>query len=192
MFKTCLKNTILAIACLTFLSANQGNEKFKVCFGVSLSPRAGGLFSIAILELRGRQVLNKHFINHDTFVLMSLGMMESKANPNKINLFKSHNIKSCYGEVDSIVNKTYFDCNVVEDLWKLRFGENPNTNPSQKENNNRGWAAGQYFPSEGQRNILYNEFDIDHINVFIKDEYVFKLLQKMNDSHWVENYKKTH
>lgn len=186
--KYCTLFFIVFVSLFSLTSFNEEN-KYETCFGISLNPNYGSLFTFAILEMRNEKVFKKEFITRERFVMMTIGLMDSKVNPYNENLLKSHGIMNCSDGTNIIFEPPCEECDVVNNLWKLRFGEWPYLDTTQMDQPAlKGWASGSYFPSEGQRNMLYNEFNIGHINDFIKGENVFKLLKKMEDHSWVSRY----
>jgi len=158
----------------------------KVYLAFSFMPSANsGLITYAIVcvhEKTPRQVI---YITRNEFLRQATGQTISEANPLKENLFTKHEIPDCGYYNDSIAKRLTYECSVVDNLWKLRYGPFPERSKSKVEN---GWARGKdNFPTDGQLAILY-QYGIERLSELIVGEKAFKLLKDMQNPEWVANY----
>jgi hypothetical protein len=154
-------------------------------FGLSLNTGMNNqVFTLFVVKLNGLHVLGTEPITREQFVLQAQGAVESKANPEKENLFRKYKVKPCM-HPDS--TRYYLDCPVFDDLWKLRFREYPfaildGYNPGT------GWAGQKSSPTDRQLFMLA-EYGIMRLSDMIHGENVFRLLRDAGDSTWVNGYR---
>lgn len=106
------------------------------------------------------------YLSMSSFILQIQAFQKSKANPDKINYLKEYDISPA----------------VIEDLWKLKYDVNPNSTREEK-----GWATGKGMPSAGQFAMLA-EFGISKMSDYCYGDKLIKLLLKVNDPIWVNQY----
>lgn len=132
-------------------------------------------------------------ITRHEFLSIALGIIESDANPTKENLFLKYEIKECFYQLDTIHNKMKYDfavqCPVVDDLWRLRWGEYPYLRRNGQEDPGPGWANDPLGVSEGQFNILKKYGMVISYSDPIYGENAFRLLHDMQDPAWQSIYR---
>jgi hypothetical protein len=137
-------------------------------FGFSLVPTLNGslITFVIVRELRdGSKKITS--ISKDTFILQSMGLQVSKANPKKESFFKKYNITPA----------------TLDEIWKLRYSEQP-----YSQRKIPGWANKESIPSNGQM-VELNKFGIYNMFSYCYGEKAFKLLQLIEDPSWVVRYK---
>lgn len=150
-------------------SANSSPVTFALLTWYGDSPRPDGI----------------QHITRQEFLAIASGLVESKANPSKENLFAKYEIQDCSYSADAVSKTVSYSCSVVDEIWKLRHkayparvtGASPGT----------GWATGEYDMSWGQLDYLAR-YGITSRNDFIHGEKAFRLLKDMQDPAWVSSY----
>lgn len=137
---------------------------FGFCFitGANSSP-----VTFALVKIIEDEEIEAKVISKSTFVRMMSGKQECKANPENENFFEKY-------EIDPFV---------LEILWKLKYKEHPHLG-----NNQEGWAAELYSPSEGQFNLL-SQYGIYSFTSYCYGENMFRLLKDIQSANWVNLYK---
>lgn len=154
----------------------------KKVLAVQLMPNWDSPITFAIAtEFNGEITALKH-VSQRQFILIGSGKMKHAANPEQRNFFQENGIENCDVTYDNTYRVHHFECNPVNDLWKLRYQEALN-NPEEK-----GWSHIRSAPDAGQLGML-GSFGITRLNDFIFDEDVFDLLKAINDPAWVNQYK---
>lgn len=144
-------------------------------------------------------------ISQAEFIRIACGFQQSNANPKNENLFAKYGINDCGYFNDTVIKGRFVEsgvrCNVINDLWRLRYQEWPfyiapprnvgNNGPNtlNPQGPGPGWARLPLKPSEGQIQILKGYGITDPIVDVIWGDYAFKLLKDMQDEAWVSTYK---
>ncbi|HMC98409.1 MAG TPA: hypothetical protein VKG92_12185 [Flavobacteriales bacterium] len=156
-------------------------------FGLSLNTGSSSqLFTLfQVKEFEGKTI-GVEPMTRQQFVLQAQGAVPSKANPEGFNLFKRYEVKACLLPDDSV----HFlgDCDVLDQLWKLRFWEYPFL-LSEGQHPGKGWSENRAAPSPRQL-LLLTEYGMLHLSDMARGENVFHLLHDVCDSSWVDNYRK--
>ena len=140
----------------------------RYSFCISLMPTAGldavsyGIHCLPYEQKRG----TVRFVNYETFLRQFGGGEESKANPDRIDLFEAHGINQF----------------TLKDLWKLRYATYPFGNSKAL-----GWGGENGVPSEGQMQIL-SQYGMQFLSDVIYGDNLIRLLKDMQDSQWVGEY----
>lgn len=125
------------------------------------------------------------YITRFEFMRLATGQTPSEVNPKQENLFTKNEIRDCGYYNDSIAKRLTYECSVVDNIWKLRYGPFPFRTKSKPED---GWARGAgNFPSDGQLAILYS-YGIERLSQLFIGEQAFKLLRDMQNPDWVSAY----
>jgi hypothetical protein len=183
---------LLTLLLWTGLTSGIGPEEPALAtysFGLSLSTGQNNeLFTLFLVKEFEGKVLSAEPMSRGQFVLQAQGVLESKANPARENLFRKYEVGAC--TVPDGVDSTIVipDCYVFDDLWKLRFWEYP-YRLADGQHPGKGWAEKREAPSPRQL-LLLTDYGILHLNGMAKGENVFRLLRDMGDSAWVDNYRK--
>lgn len=167
-----------------------GNASFAVNrFGISLNTGLNNqLYTIFIVKEFEGKVIQADPITREQFVLQAQGLVASRANPDKENLFRKYQVNACVAEGADTANLFVADCPVFDDLWKLRFWDYP-FRPQEGQHPGKGWAEKREAPSPRQL-LLLTEYGIMHLNDIARGENAFHLLRDVGDSSWVDNYRK--
>ncbi|GAB4139456.1 MAG: hypothetical protein Fur0041_14600 [Bacteroidia bacterium] len=125
----------------------------------------------------------------------------SSVNPKAENLFAKYGIEDCGYFGDTIIHHVLYKgglrCNVIDEVWRLRYKEWPyhvQSKPNQQSvlnpaTSGPGWAREELQPSEGQLNILKG-YGIQHfVDEIIYGENAFRLLKDIQDDTWVSTYR---
>lgn len=183
-------------------------------FALRLTPSGTSLISTAIVTVAGDEVVKAEVINEKQFMMEVSGMVHSKANPAPEDLFKQNGIAYCSQVIDTIkwkykgadtipykdrkektgfiVEKGKSSCPLLQELWKIRYKRDiRNKNYNYLKNSvPDGWAADNYFPNLKQIDYLKANYSSDCINNYVYGEKLFKLLRDVQDTAWVNKYKK--
>lgn len=154
-------------------------------FGISLATgQSSELYTLFLVKEHGGEVLQLEPITREQFMLQVQGAVPSKANPEAMNLFRRYGVERCL-HPDS--TKGISDCDVLDELWKLRFWEYP-FHPMGGGNPVRGWAEKREAPSPRQL-LLLSDYGIRHVSGLARGEDAFRLLRDVGDPEWVDNYR---
>lgn len=123
--------------------------------------------TFAIVKVIEDNEIDAKIISKETFLRMMSGNQKCKANPDNENLLEKY-------DIDPLV----FDM-----LWKLKYKEHPHFG-----NNEQGWAAKLYTPSDGQFNLL-SQYGIYSFTSYCYGENMFRLLRDIQSLNWVNLYK---
>ncbi|TND07146.1 MAG: hypothetical protein FD123_3291 [Bacteroidetes bacterium] len=167
-----------------------------VYLGFSLMPGANSsLVTYKIVRVYNGPSVRYEQINisrHD-FLSIAMGLVESEANPKKENLFVKYEIKDCGYQLDTIIRGIKYDftayCPVIDDLWRLRWGEYPFQRKQGADDPGPGWAADKLGVSEGQFNMLKEYGMSQSYNDPIFGEAAFRLLRDMQSPSWQSRYR---
>lgn len=199
-----MKKTGLIVILITALSSLGMKRKEtvkaavadKVCLGFSLMPGSNSsLVTYKIVKVfDGPKVRYEQYnISRHDFLSIALGLVESEANPNRENLFTKHEIKDCWFQPDTIKYGMKYnlsmECPVIDDIWRLRWGEYPMQRKQGADDPGPGWAADKLGVSEGQFGILQGYGMVNSYNDPIFGDNAFRLLRDMQDPVWQAKYR---
>lgn len=169
-------------------------------FGINLIPSLNGdIYHFAEVEVLAENKYRYKWMTRKQFIMKALGIVHSKANPNKVNLFEQF-------EID--IDNRYWD--PINNLWRLRYQGHP-LNPRD--------VSGWYIPNpiytipdsifsknghvldtstkarrdslirayDKQREIL-SGFGIRKFSDYVLGDNVFKILKAVQDKAWIENF----
>lgn len=163
----------------------------RTSIGFNLAPSANsGLITFAVLtwyDEKDDRPDRVQYITRQEFLSIAHGLVDSKANPHREDLFVKHEVQDCNYFIDTVFRKTTFECSIVDDLWRLRYNMYP-----VKVNNppkGSGWATTRDEMSWGQLDYL-GKYGIKHRNDFFYGENAFKLLKDMQNPDWISEYSK--
>lgn len=158
-------------------------------FGLSLNTGPSGqLFTVFLVkEFEGKNI-GLEPLTREQFVLQAQGAVPSKANPANINFFKQYDVTTCLHPEDVDGTRFLRDCDVLDQLWKLRFWEYP-FKLAEGQHPGKGWSEKPEAPSPRQLLLLTN-YGMMYVNDMARGEHVFRLLHDVGDSEWVDNYRK--
>lgn len=124
-------------------------------------------------------------IGHKAFIMESMGMESSRANPTDTNLFEHSAIRDCGGSMDTTTKAITYYCFPLDDVPKLMTGA------ASDGSGNFGWAAHSLQPGDGQQRILakYRMASEKHWLGPYVGEGAFRLLHDLEDPAWVARYK---
>jgi hypothetical protein len=154
-------------------------------FGVRVSIGANSQINhyVAYLD-NGRVLTNKRVMDEQTFIKVVSGEWPSLYNPKRINFFEENKINQGTF-VDSLTLKEVFYCEPFDSLWKIRFA----TYPFQ-HTIDMGWSNKYFKPSPKQEKYLYDRYGVESVDAnFFMDTSFWLLLQDVQDSSWISNYK---
>jgi hypothetical protein len=173
--------------------ATEAMSAISYHFGFSIQPTANtGLVTYAIIGERDGQVVSKQIVSLINFILQMKGEQSSLANPNRVNLFETYALDSCFYYYD-LMKDVYgpVHCFSIDDLWMIRYSRNPLCSDGciPKEGmKTEGWAAGKFRPNDAQMNVL-EQYGVIHFNQFIYGENMLKLFKDMANEEWQLMYK---
>lgn len=166
-------------------SPTLANYTFGVSLTTGLNNQIFTLFTVK--EFEGRMI-QADPMTREQFVLQAQGVVPSKANPNKENLFRKYEVDLCLPQSEDTVGKYVMDCPVFDNLWKLRFWDYPYL-LVEGQHPGKGWAEKREAPSPRQM-LLLTDYGILHLSDIARGESAFRLLHDVGDSSWVDNYRK--
>jgi hypothetical protein len=182
---------VIVLAALPAGSMHTGMQWTVRCeLAFNLMPSANSYpVSFAILTWYGdseRPDEIKHLTRHE-FLSIAHGLVESKANPNKEDLFAKYEVQDCQYFIDPIAKTTSFECSIVDDIWRLRYKTYPYRVKTPPEGS--GWASSYDEMSWGQLDYL-GKYGVRTRNDFFYGKNAFMLLKDMQNSDWVSEYAK--
>jgi len=146
---------------------NPGNVEGKYYFAFNLVETGDGrLSNYAVIKVNEDSTVHVTRLTEADFILQIGGKQESKANPDRENLWAKYQV----------------DYATLYDLWKLRYSEHP-----YSQRPIAGWAKKKFGPSDEQIEFL-RPYGIDSFTNFIYGEKAFKLLYDMQDPAWINKY----
>lgn len=155
-------------------------------FGLSLGTGAHSqIYSLFLVKEKGMEILSTEPLSREQFVKQAQGRAPSKANPTGEDLFRTYGVEGC---VHPDTSRFVYDCDLFDELWKLRFWEYP-FQPKQGAHHGRGWSERREGPSPRQM-LLLSDYGILYISGLARGENAFRLLRDISDSTWVDNYRK--
>ncbi len=160
-------------------------ERAKGCFGVCVSMGAdGSICTYACWLDNGRILTNKRILDKESFIKIVSGEWPSVYNPERINYFEEHGIEG--GVIfDSTEWKDVAYCQPLDSLWKIRFATYP-----FKHNTEMGWSNKYHKPSPKQERYIYERYNVNSVDLnYFLDTNFWRLLQDVNDTNWVKNYR---
>lgn len=160
-------------------------ERAKGCFGVRVSMGANGsICTYACWLDNGRILTNKRILDKDSFIKIVSGEWPSVYNPERINYFEAHGIEG--GVIfDSTQWKQITYCQPLDSLWKIRFATYP-----FRHNTEMGWSNKYHKPSPKQERYIYERYNVNSVDLnYFLDTNFWRLLQDVNDTNWVKNYR---
>lgn len=128
----------------------------------------GELVSYGIMRVSPNGETEVTYMTKGNFFLQVAGFQESKANPEKINYWRTKEI----------------DARITSKLWKLKYSEYP----YQRNEDTEGWAGLKYSASPGQIRFLSKYGVKKVISEFIYGENFFQLLKDMQSPEWQYEY----
>jgi len=158
-------------------------------FGLSLNTGYNGeLFTLFQLKEFEGKTIGTEPMTRQQFVLQAQGAVPSKANPEAVNLFKQYEVRACVHPDDADGTRFLRDCDVLDQLWRLRFWEYPFL-LAEGQHPGKGWSENRSAPSPRQL-LLLTDYGMLYLNDMARGENVFRLLRDVGDSSWVDNYRK--
>lgn len=140
----------------------------RYSFCISLLPGNNSApVSYGIHRMSPDSTVEVYSISFDSFIRQFSGHEQSKANRDKIDYMKEYNISQ----------------ESIQQLWKLRYAEYPFGTSKEA-----GWGGKLGMPSAAQMQLL-GTFGIKNIGDVVYDQNLLKLLLKVNDPTWVEQYR---
>lgn len=158
-------------------------------FGVSLNTGLNNqLFTLFLVKEFEGTVIGSAPLSREQFVLQAQGLVPSVANPERINLFRKYEVEVCLPEGPDTTARFVQDCDVFDNLWKLRFWDYP-FRLAEGQHPGKGWAEKPDAPSPRQL-LLLTEYGMMRASDLAWGENAFHLLRDVGDSAWVDNYRK--
>lgn len=158
-------------------------------FGLSLNTGFNNeLFTLFLLKEFEGEVIERSPMTRQQFILQAQGAVPSKANPEAINFFRKYEVNACLHPEDVDGTRFLLDCEVLDQLWKLRFWEYPFL-LSEGQHPGKGWSENRSAPSPRQL-LLLTDYGMMHLSDLARGPDVFRLLHDVCDSSWVDNYRK--
>ena len=158
-------------------------------FGLSLNTGLNNqLFTLFTVKVFEGRLIQSEPMTRDQFVLQAQGVVPSKANPERVNLFRKYEVNACVAVGPDTTGRFIQDCNVFDDLWRIRFQEYP-FRLVEGQHPGKGWAEKREAPSARQL-LLLTDYGMLSRSDIAYGENVFRLLRDVGDSSWVDNYRK--
>jgi len=181
-----VKHLILIASVLFFLnpafSQTTGKKNY---FGVGIFTSAySTMLTYGIVSFRDGVIIGVQIVTEERFMYEAMGYYPSIANLQRVNLFETHDVDSCFLLNNDFNKVAGYYCKPFRDLWKIRFYEHPYAFETP------GWSQGQFKPSIYQTKILREEYGINNILTdFFYGDSLYKLLRDVQDPVWIESYK---
>ncbi|PKP23082.1 MAG: hypothetical protein CVU05_01105 [Bacteroidetes bacterium HGW-Bacteroidetes-21] len=167
-----MKNLLFLLVLIGSISAGYSQNTYvapsKHYFAVSLQASPEDLITFAIISLNEAGDRQVTYLSRRSFIRQMIGLEYSMANPEETNLLKDAGIDGP---------------EVFDNLWKLRYSENPYKSESISE----GWSRNRYSPSPEQLTML-NAFGISKLSDFSYGNNLIELFKAMNSDQWVAEY----
>ncbi|HAN77440.1 MAG TPA: hypothetical protein DCQ31_06530 [Bacteroidales bacterium] len=167
----------IALLGMPFLAQAQTDMEFgqkeenTFHLGFNLIPTASGsVINYLLVRVDDNKISVVRNLTRENFLGQLNGTIESNANPDKVDLLKAHNITNP---------------NMVDSLWKLRYAEYP----FRSAGITKGWSGKPGMPTPEQLQLL-KEFGMTNLSDIIYGENALRLLQTMENSAWIEKYKR--
>ncbi|HMQ77184.1 MAG TPA: hypothetical protein PKE21_14040 [Flavobacteriales bacterium] len=158
-------------------------------FGISLATSLNSqLLSCFVVKVFEGEVIGTEPVTRDQFLQQVRGLVPSKANPQSADLFAEHGVDACQVQLAEDGRRIVPYCEVLDDLWKLRFWEYP-LHVQDGQRVGKGWAEQPLNPSPRQMLLLSN-YGLRHPTDLCHGEAMFRLLRDVSDPEWVDNYRK--
>lgn len=158
-------------------------------FGLSLATGANNqIFTCFIVKVFEGKVVGTTPITSDQFVWQAQGVIPSEANPQGLDLFQVHDVPTCLAFTDSLGRRHGTYCDLLNDLWKLRFWEYP-FHSLDGVAHGKGWAEEPERPSDRQM-LLLSDYGFRYVGDLCYGDAMFRLLHDVGDPEWVDNYRK--
>lgn len=157
----------------------------KGVFGVKVSIAPNSKITTFVCYLyNGRVLTHQRVVDKDTFVKFVSGFWPSIYNPDRVDLFKEHNI-DCSIIEEEVTRKKVVGCVPIDSLWKIRFATYPYRTLAED-----GWSNKLHKPSPSQEQYLYNRYGVRSVDAnFFLDTSFWMLMQDVTDPNWIANYK---
>ncbi len=140
----------------------------KHYFGIRLNPTSQSkAVTYVIYSFFYDSTENYRVLTQQAFMSQFSGNTQSKANPDKDNLFNKHKI----------------DPESFQYIWKVRYPEYPFGKKKIP-----GWAGGTLIPNPAQMKML-KPFGVNHPADLIYGDSLISFLKAINDPAWVNRYK---
>ncbi|MBK6629442.1 MAG: hypothetical protein IPG35_17950 [Flavobacteriales bacterium] len=158
-------------------------------FGISLATSLNSqLMSCFVVKVFEGEVIATEPLTRDQFLLQVRGLAQSKANPHGTDLFAEHGVDACKVQQAEDGRRIVPYCEVLDDLWKLRFWEYP-LHVQDGQRVGKGWAEEPLNPSPRQM-LLLSKYGLRHPTDLCHGEAMFRLLSDVSDPDWADNYRK--
>ncbi|MBL8010510.1 MAG: hypothetical protein JNJ64_07875 [Flavobacteriales bacterium] len=158
-------------------------------FGISLATSLNSqLMSCFLVKVFEGEVIATEPLTRDQFLLQVRGLAQSKANPHGTDLFAEHGVDACKVQQAEDGRRTVPYCEVLDELWKLRFWDYP-LHVQDGQRVGKGWAEEPLNPSPRQMLLLSN-YGLRHPTDLCHGDAMFRLLRDVSDPDWVDNYRK--
>ncbi len=145
-------------------------------FGLFLRVLAGGSIQNQQYVVRcAGQFFLDGTVNFAQFLHQVRGLVPSKANPHGADLFAEHDVDACKVQLAEDGRRIVPYCEVLDDLWKLRFWEYP-LHVQDGQRVGKGWAEQPLNPSPRQMLLLSN-YGLRHPTDLCHGEAMFRLLR---------------
>lgn len=190
-------------------SFKRNNYQYALpAFALSLNYSANSTFgNFAIVKISGNRIVFTKQITMDQFLLYMSGTQMCEANMQLKNLFTENKIKYCNPYFDTIRSKKFcydpetakskrcddiklkyagFDCPLIQNLWRIRYKRNPLATDVRDDS---GWAKSYYAPSAKQAEYLIKRYNLKSLTDYIYGENLYRFLQDIGDTTWIEEYK---
>lgn len=128
------------------------------------------------------KIVDLQYVRMEDFIMIYSGARKHVANPKGQNLFKKHGIDQCSVTYDQAERKHYRECDVIANLWKLRYAKDPNN-----EEGEAGYAKHKSAPNDYQVQML-SAFGIKLLNDFAFGDNAWNLMQSADDPSWISSY----
>lgn len=126
----------------------------------------------------------KRPMRRDDFIKVVSGFWPSPFNPNRVDLFKEHEIEGGVVEIEKTLVKAAY-CPALDSLWKIRYSLFPFGNAQEP-----GWSQQMYRPSLTQEKYLADRYNIKQLDFeFISGDKFWLLLKDVTDPQWISDYK---
>lgn len=160
-------------------------------FAITLCPGANNaLLNYAVVLTSGGKIIKTTHFSEQSFFMQITGRMNSTANPKFKNLLKEKVLDTCDCIMEPYFNKYEgYNCIPFDELWKIRFKYDPRFQNMKELPEYQGWAKDAYAPGKLQSEYIRKRYNINSFNDLIVGDYMYLLLNDVQDTAWIENYR---
>ena len=150
---------------------------------IQLMPNWSDPITFGIAVRHEGKIVDLDYVSTKDFIMIFSGARKHLANPKGVNLFAKKGIQYCDVSYDKAAREHLLDCEGIQNLWKLRYSNNP----YNQEEGEPGFAKFDSAPDDYQKALL-QQFNIQRLNDFAVGEDAWGLMKAANNPQWISSY----